>query len=102
MRSLLILSTLLVGCDLATTPQERDSRQWVFQMPSVHGIPGDTVGYAEYLVCADSLRKGVNCTFQGMQGTIDYAADWIYLDGKDSTIQWPHFENVGPLFVGRK
>ena len=100
---LLLLPFAFAACDMLPAPVRVESpKEWIFQMPSVHGIPGDTVGHAEYLVCADSLHNGDSCEFRGMRGTYEEAFDASYLDGKDSTVQWPHFENVGPLYVGRR
>jgi hypothetical protein len=99
-RTLLALSTLLVGCEVATTqpqqPQQKRTYVWVFQMPM-----RDTV--AEYIHCADTLRNKVRCSFRGDTGTIEYAFDKIFLnlERKDSSIFWTNRpqDNIEPHFM---
>ena len=98
MRKILALGIFaaLAACDMATNPQVHSKpkpAKWTFQMPMVH----DTV--SEYLFCDDSLANGTACTFRGLHGSYEESGDWSYLDLPDSTIQWPHHDGVGPVFL---
>lgn len=105
-RTLLALSVFMVGCEVATNPEPaKDPKTyvWVFQMPMNHTIPGDTVGRAEYLHCADTLRNKTRCSFRGDTGTIEYAFDKIFLnlERKDSSIFWTNrpLDGIQPHFM---
>ncbi len=106
MYRLLLVSALMVGCEVSTQPNQEVSApplKWLFQMPNVHDTyENDTIpARGEYLLCADSLHNGTICDFRGVSGAYEESGDWSFLDTPDSSIQWPNRDRIRPLFVGR-
>lgn len=100
--ALALLATSLTACNVATTqPEAPRPKAYIFAMPIVH----DTV--AEFLICSDTLHNGTKCDFVtrgNVQATGIYESqgDWSFLDTKDSSIQWPNHDNIGPILTGVK